>query len=600
MGDTDRPVRVAVVGSGLAGLSTAYLLSKVQATRPDGSALNIEVHLLEKNEDLGMDTASLSVKTEEGSYRVDVPMRSINGGSHSRVRQLYQHLGVPLVESDFSYSFSRLARQPAPSHPSPALPSVDTSDEDSSVPPTPPPEYAQSTQSRAPTPPRRRRPARVDKAVSPSRRPAQTTSILYEGASGLRFPPVSIPSHLRQSSYRTQISYLAETLLLALSYLYILLLAFFYVRLGLARPTSTISPPRTLRGHLRQLCFRLLRLENVASVPLGEWCERHRVPRRMREEVLVPLMAAVATVGVDEAREMPAGEVLDYIADTFANSHYVTSPSFGVRGIVKRLVAPLPPSHMHLGADIVSLDAQPTHEEGAYKIHFCQNGTEKTLLVDHIVFATQADQAARLLSMLPEHDKSTQAVISALKRFTYVRTLVVTHTDSSVLPPAQSDRRDLNLAVFASSSSSASPPAFEPSSEDDLFLPSTSVQTTHIISHPSSSSSRPIYQTTNPIVPISPLHILSSTWFSRAFVTKRSQAVLGRFLLDERKKRRSERTLQGLPLGAQATGRKGGVWFTGSYLAPGIPLLEGCVTSAEGVVRELLRQEGGTVSSALF
>lgn len=27
-----------------------------------------------------MDTASLSVKTEEGSYRVDVPMRSINGG----------------------------------------------------------------------------------------------------------------------------------------------------------------------------------------------------------------------------------------------------------------------------------------------------------------------------------------------------------------------------------------------------------------------------------------------------------------------------------------------------------------------------------------
>ncbi|KAJ8294869.1 hypothetical protein OF846_001943 [Rhodotorula toruloides] len=599
MDDTDRPVRVAVVGSGLAGLSTAYLLSKVQATRHDGTLLSIEVHLLEKNEDLGMDTASLSVKTEEGSYRVDVPMRSINGGSHSRVRQLYQHLGVPLVESDFSYSFSRLARQPAASPPSSALPSVDTSDEDSSVPPTPPPEYAQSTQSRAPTPPRRRRPARLDKPVSPPPRPAQTTSIIYEGASGLRFPPVSIPSHLRQSSYRTQISYFADTLLLALSYLYILLLAFFYVRLGLAHPASTIPPPKTLRDHLRQLCFRLLRLENVASVPLGKWCERHRVPRGMREEVLVPLMAAVATVGVGEAREMPTGEVLDYIVDTFANSHYVTSPSFGVRGIVKRLVAPLPPSCTHLGVDIVSLSAIDSHE-GAYKIVFSQNGMEKTLLVDHIVFATQADQAARLLSMLPEHNESTQAVVSALKRFTYVRTLVVTHTDASVLPPAQSDRRDLNLAVFASSSISASPPPFEPSSEDDLFLPSTYVQTTHIISHPSSSSSRPVFQTTNPIVPISPSHVLSSTWFSRAFVTKRSQAVLGRFLLDGCKERRSKRTLQGLPLGAQADARKGGVWFTGSYLAPGIPLLEGCVTSAEGVVRELLRQEGGTVSSALF
>ncbi|BGP24213.1 microfibrillar-associated protein 1 [Rhodotorula toruloides] len=600
MGDTDRPVRVAVVGSGLAGLSTTYLLSKVKATRADGSPLSIEVHLLEKNEDLGMDTASLSVKTEEGSYRVDVPMRSINGGSHGRVRQLYRHLGVPLVESGFSYSFSRLAQQLAtpPSPPSPR--SVDLSDDDSSVPPTPPPEYTQSFQSRAPTPPRHRQPARVDKPATSPRRPAQTTSILYEGASGLRFPPVSLPSQFRKSSHRVQLSYLADTLLLAVAYIYILLLASFYVRLGLARPASTIPPSRTMRDHLKQLCFRLLKLENIASVPLGEWCEKHRVPRRMREEVLVPLMAAVATIGVDEATEMPTGEVLDYIVDTFANSHYVTSPSFGVRGIVKRLVAPLPPSHIHLGVDIVSLAATESHEEGAYSIVFCQNGPEKTLLVDHIVFATQADQAARLLAMLPVHDKSTQAVVSALERFTYVRTLVVTHTDASVLPLAHSDRRDLNLAVFAPSSSSSFPPPFEPSSEDDLFLPSTSVQTTHIISHPSSTSSRPVFQTTNPIVPISTPHVLSSTWFSRAFVTKRSQTVLGRFLLDGRLKPQSERTLQGLPLGAQDAKRKGGVWFTGSYLAPGIPLLEGCVTSAEGVVRELLRQEGGSVSSALF
>lgn len=255
---------------------------------------------------------------------------------------------------------------------------------------------------------------------------------------------------------------------------------------------------------------------------------------------------------------------------------------------------------MHLGIEVISLAPTDSHGDGVYEITYRQHGTEKTLLVDHIVFATQADQAARLLSMLPEHSESTQAVISALKRFTYVRTLVVTHTDTSVLPPAHTDRRDLNLAVFAPSSSSISPPPFEPSSEDDLCLPSTSVQTTHIISHPAASSSRPVFQTTNPIVPIGPSDILSSTWFSRAFVTKRSQAVLGRFLFHGRKKRRPERTLQGLPLGAQAMARKGGVWFTGSYLAPGIPLLEGCVTSAEGVVYELLRQEGASVSSALF
>lgn len=51
-------------------------------------------------------------------------------------------------------------------------------------------------------------------------------------------------------------------------------------------------------------------MRNVAGEPLLEWCARHGLPRRFSDEVLVPLMAAVATVGVTEARTMPVGEVL--------------------------------------------------------------------------------------------------------------------------------------------------------------------------------------------------------------------------------------------------------------------------------------------------
>lgn len=60
-------VKVAVIGSGLAGLTAAYLLTKGQ-TEGDKK---FEVHLFEKNSELGMDAASISVGPEK-DFRIDV------------------------------------------------------------------------------------------------------------------------------------------------------------------------------------------------------------------------------------------------------------------------------------------------------------------------------------------------------------------------------------------------------------------------------------------------------------------------------------------------------------------------------------------------
>jgi protoporphyrinogen oxidase len=59
----DKRIQVAVIGSGLAGLSAAYLLSQEQN--------DIQVHLFEKNASLGMDAASISVGPEK-DFRIDV------------------------------------------------------------------------------------------------------------------------------------------------------------------------------------------------------------------------------------------------------------------------------------------------------------------------------------------------------------------------------------------------------------------------------------------------------------------------------------------------------------------------------------------------
>ncbi|WVR08447.1 hypothetical protein IAU60_005502 [Kwoniella sp. DSM 27419] len=95
-------MKVAVVGSGLAGLTTAYLL------RREG----VEVWLIEKSEALGFHSHSVTIPTDEKGVEagppwvVDVPMRGFQGGYYPLLLSLYHHLGLPIVAKDYTFSFS--------------------------------------------------------------------------------------------------------------------------------------------------------------------------------------------------------------------------------------------------------------------------------------------------------------------------------------------------------------------------------------------------------------------------------------------------------------------------------------------------------------
>lgn len=281
-----------------------------------------------------------------------------------------------------------------------------------------------------------------------------------------------------------------------------------------------------------------------------------------------------------------------------------------MRGIVAALARPVPPSNIHLGVEITRLDRLPAPSTG-YRLHVRTHAdVDRALEFEHLVFATQADQAARLVSTLEPGPHGTRddlaETLDALRAFTYVRTLVVTHTDQGVLPPAASDRRDLNLAVFEREPPTAAAGEGEGEGEEHAqvdewdeaqgHLPPSSVETTHVVlsrgSGSSSARSGPttktklVLQTTNPLTPIADAHTLASTWFSRAFVTQRSQRAVA--VLAARARAR------------QGAGGARNLWFAGSYLASGIPLLEGCVTSAESVVRGVIASEGARVERWAF
>ncbi|BFZ63694.1 hypothetical protein YB2330_004826 [Saitoella coloradoensis] len=91
-----KQTRIAVIGTGLAGLTTAHLLSR----SPRSSHLSI--HLFEAGPKIGFDAHSLEV---DGRV-VDVPMRAVTSGYYPRLMGLYRSLGVRLRRVRFTYSFS--------------------------------------------------------------------------------------------------------------------------------------------------------------------------------------------------------------------------------------------------------------------------------------------------------------------------------------------------------------------------------------------------------------------------------------------------------------------------------------------------------------
>lgn len=97
--------RIAIIGSGIAGLTFAWLVKRA----------GIEVTLFESEPRLGMDAHSIDLPAvtkgaEPGSLRVDVPPRMFNREDWPKLTELYDTLGVVSQPVDASKSFSTHAR----------------------------------------------------------------------------------------------------------------------------------------------------------------------------------------------------------------------------------------------------------------------------------------------------------------------------------------------------------------------------------------------------------------------------------------------------------------------------------------------------------
>jgi len=86
---------VAVIGSGISGLSAAWLLSKKHS-----------VTLFEKDDRFGGHSNTVTVNTKDGSIPVDTGFIVFNPVNYPNLTALFKHIGVDAPETDMSFAVS--------------------------------------------------------------------------------------------------------------------------------------------------------------------------------------------------------------------------------------------------------------------------------------------------------------------------------------------------------------------------------------------------------------------------------------------------------------------------------------------------------------
>lgn len=259
--------------------------------------------------------------------------------------------------------------------------------------------------------------------------------------------------------------------------------------------------------------------------PLGSWLDRSGLGKAFTEGFLIPTFATVCTCSNAAVRSYPARVILEYLTRglTFGGVRRVVH---GTREVVARLTEPL--AEVRCGVQVRAI------RPAADGVRISWEGGEQRF--DHVVVATQANQAATML------DAGFRREREALERFGYEASEVAVHTDARLAPADRRHWAPVNLIQ---------------SPEHDK--PMATIWMNRV--QPSLRATSPVFQTWNPIRDPRPETVRARSRFERPIVNAASLIGAREMVL----------------LHAQH-GRR--LWFCGSYLGPGIPLLESAAATA--------------------
>ena len=312
---------------------------------------------------------------------------------------------------------------------------------------------------------------------------------------------------------------------------------------GVLAPQDLLLGPRAWRilgGLLRfhREARPALARRQLAGISIGELVHTQGYPAEFVEGFLLPAIATVCTCSFEQARHFPAEVIVDYLARGVARES-VRRALHGADDVEQRLLSGIADLRCH--ARIAHIRRAQGDHGAMGTIVQMDDGSEQAF--DHLVLATQANQARQLLA------DASPAEAQVLDSFHYTPVDVVTHTDAALMPTRRRDWSPVNLRVTA-----------------DRDVPESTIWINAV--QPALRGAADVFQTVHPHRSPRAGTLIGQTRFERPVVTATSQTALAQ--LDR--------------LHAEPQRR---LWFCGAYAQAGIPLLESAVRSAHEVAARL-------------
>ncbi|MBT9456815.1 MAG: FAD-dependent oxidoreductase [Burkholderiaceae bacterium] len=279
---------------------------------------------------------------------------------------------------------------------------------------------------------------------------------------------------------------------------------------------------------------------------IGEFVTAERITPEFVDGLLLPAIATIATCSTEDARAYPAAVVAGYAAAGVARQS-VRRARDGADAVAAKLLAGI--THVQCKAGVVAVRRRPgaaatTRHAGAGPVVVRHAAGEEPF--DHVVFATQANQALALLADAAPDETA------ALAAFRYRTLEVLMHRDTALMPQRRADWSPVNARVCA-----------------EHEQPESTIWINRV--QPGLRDVEPLFQTVMPQRTPRDGSVLSQARFERPLVNASSAAALA--------------SLQ--QLHAQPQRR---VWWCGSYAETGVPLLESAVRSALAVAARVEAQ----------
>lgn len=303
-------------------------------------------------------------------------------------------------------------------------------------------------------------------------------------------------------------------------------------------PQDLLLGPRAraiVQGLLRfhRQAVPALRAGALGDVTVGDYVAAQGYPGAFVDGLLLPAICTVCTCSATQARGFPAAVIVDYLARGLTRDA-VRRALHGADDVQRRLLEGI--GTLRCNARIAAV-----RPRGAQMLLQMEDGSEQAF--DHVVLATQANQARRLLPDLPADEAAL------LEAFRYQPVQVITHRDTGFMPLRRGDWSPVNLRLAA-----------------DQDAPQSTIWINAV--QPTLRSADPVFQTVHPHREPRASLLLGQARFERPMVDAGSQ-----------------RALQALQALQAQPGRR--LWYCGAYAQAGIPLLESAVRSAHDVAARL-------------